>query len=134
MMTALGMSCRGYAAIAMTGWLFLAPAAVLGQTAPSAPYSLRAATWSEPRRQASDGRGTRRSGRQQPSPTERQRSIARKTVGVVIGAVAGCYLGGHLGAALEGKRCRCDDPGLVGWKIGAPVGAILGALLGSRVE
>ena len=54
-------------------------------------------------------------------------------VGSVVGLFAGVYLGGQVGAAIEGDRCRCDDPGLKGWFIGAPVGGIAGAILGSKV-
>jgi hypothetical protein len=37
-----------------------------------------------------------------------------------------------LGAAIEGDRCDCDDPGLVGALIGAPIGGAAGGILGYR--
>ena len=33
---------------------------------------------------------------------------------------------------VEGDRCNCDDPGLMGALIGAPVGAAIGAILGVK--
>jgi hypothetical protein len=41
----------------------------------------------------------------------------------------GFLAGGVTGAALD-RHCRCDDPGLRGFVIGAPIGAGLGAALG----
>jgi hypothetical protein len=69
----------------------------------------------------------------QVRPALNKASVARKMVGSVVGLFAGVYLGGQVGAAIEGNRCRCDDPGLKGWFIGAPVGGIAGAILGSKV-
>src|SRR5688572_20842509 len=71
--------------------------------------------------------------RPQVRPASSKASVARKMVGSVIGLFAGVYLGGAAGAAIEGNRCRCDDPGLKGWLIGAPVGGVAGAILGSKV-
>ena len=48
-----------------------------------------------------------------------------------IGATGGLFAGGFLGAAIEGDRCNCDDPGLMGALIGAPVGAVTGGILGA---
>jgi hypothetical protein len=45
---------------------------------------------------------------------------------------AGSSPGGYLGAAIEGDRCHCDDPGLKGALIGAPIGAVAGGILGAR--
>jgi hypothetical protein len=59
-----------------------------------------------------------------------QRGPARKVFGTLVGAVAGFFAGGYLGAAIEGDRCRCDDPGLKGALIGAPVGAAVAGVLG----
>ena len=42
------------------------------------------------------------------------------------------FAGGYLGAAIEGDRCHCDDPGLKGAVIGAPIGAATGGILGWR--
>jgi hypothetical protein len=67
-----------------------------------------------------------------PSPTpSRPRGVTRKILGGVAGGFAGLFAGGYLGAALEGNRCHCDDPGLQGALIGAPVGAAAGAILGA---
>ena len=58
-----------------------------------------------------------------------RRSTNNKTLNVVIAATAGLFLGGYLGAAIEGNRCQCDDPGMVGAMIGAPIGAAAGAVV-----
>jgi hypothetical protein len=44
----------------------------------------------------------------------------------VIGGLLG---GGALGVAIEGDSCKCDDPGLAGFLIGAPIGAIAAGVL-----
>ncbi len=61
----------------------------------------------------------------------RKRSVGRRILGGAIGATGGLFAGGYLGAAIEGDRCNCDDPGLVGALIGAPVGAVVGGFLGA---
>jgi|SRR5688572_31795194 len=66
----------------------------------------------------------------QASSEGRRRSVGRKILGGALGGVAGFFGGGYLGAAIEGDRCHCDDPGLMGALIGAPVGATVGAILG----
>jgi hypothetical protein len=53
-------------------------------------------------------------------------------IGTIVGGVGGFFGGGILGAAIEGDRCNCDDPGLVGALIGAPTGAAVGAILGYK--
>ena len=68
----------------------------------------------------------------QASSERRQRSTARKVLGGIIGGVGGFFGGAFLGAAIEGDRCNCDDPGFVGFLIGAPVGATVGAILGAK--
>ena len=67
---------------------------------------------------------------QSPAPG-RKRSVGRRILGGAIGATGGLFAGGYLGAAIEGDRCNCDDPGLVGALIGAPVGAVVGGFLGA---
>jgi hypothetical protein len=68
----------------------------------------------------------------QSTGTGRQRSTTRKVIGTIVGGVGGFFGGGFLGAAIEGDRCDCDDPGFVGFLIGAPTGAAVGAILGYK--
>jgi hypothetical protein len=68
----------------------------------------------------------------QSSGVGRQRSTGRKVRGGIIGGVGGFFGGAYLGAAIEGDRCNCDDPGFVGFLIGAPIGAAVGAILGVK--
>jgi hypothetical protein len=67
----------------------------------------------------------------QTASSGRKRSVGRRILGGAIGATAGLFAGGYLGAAIEGDRCNCDDPGLMGALIGAPVGAVTGGILGA---
>jgi hypothetical protein len=67
----------------------------------------------------------------QSAASGRKRSVTRRILGGAIGATAGLFAGGYLGAAIEGDRCNCDDPGLMGALIGAPVGAVTGGILGA---
>jgi hypothetical protein len=69
----------------------------------------------------------------QTPPGGRGRSTARKVTGAVIGAVGGFFGGGFLGAAIEGDRCDCDDPGFLGFLIGAPTGAVVGGIVGYKL-
>jgi hypothetical protein len=69
---------------------------------------------------------------QQPPQASRERSIRRKVLGAIVGGVGGFFGGLFLGAAIEGDRCDCDDPGLVGALIGAPVGGATGGILGYK--
>lgn len=69
---------------------------------------------------------------QQLPPAARERSTRRKVLGGIVGGVGGFFGGLFLGAAIEGDRCDCDDPGLVGALIGAPVGAAAGGILGYK--
>ena len=68
----------------------------------------------------------------QATGIRRQRSTTRKVIGTIVGGVGGFFGGGFLGAAIEGDRCDCDDPGFVGFLIGAPTGAAVGAILGYK--
>ena len=67
----------------------------------------------------------------QSAASGRKRSVARRVIGGAIGATGGLFAGGYLGAVIEGDRCHCDDPGLMGALIGAPVGAVTGGILGA---
>jgi hypothetical protein len=70
--------------------------------------------------------------RQQPSQASRERSTRRKVFGAIVGGVGGFFGGVFLGAAIEGDRCNCDDPGLLGALIGGPVGGVAGGVLGYK--
>jgi len=63
--------------------------------------------------------------------TPRASGLSRTKRGLLAAAagVGGFFGGGFLGAAIEGNRCDCDDPGLLGFLIGAPIGAALAASL-----
>ena len=61
----------------------------------------------------------------------RQRSTGRKVLGGVLGAVGGFFGGGFIGSKIE-PDCDCDDPGVMGFLIGAPVGAVIGGILGAK--
>ncbi len=67
---------------------------------------------------------------QTPAP-RRPRSWQRRLLGGVVGAAAGLFAGGYLGATIEGDDCHCDDPGLMGALIGAPIGTVAGAIAGA---
>ena len=69
---------------------------------------------------------------QQPPQASRERSTRRKVFGAIVGGVGGFFGGMFLGAAIEGDRCNCDDPGLLGALIGGPVGGIAGGVLGYK--
>jgi hypothetical protein len=57
----------------------------------------------------------------------------KRDVGILMGTVGGMVAGGVLGAKIEGDSCRCDDPGLKGFVIGAPIGAVLGGIAGAAI-
>ena len=69
-----------------------------------------------------------------PAQTKAKRSVAKRVAYIAIGGVGGFFAGGFLGAAIEGDRCNCDDPGWMGFVIGAPVGAATGAILMSFLK
>ena len=56
-------------------------------------------------------------------------SGAKRGILTAIAGVGGFFGGAFLGAAIEGDRCNCDDPGLVGALIGMPVGAASAAIV-----
>jgi len=67
-----------------------------------------------------------------PTQQTKLRPGPRKVAGAVVGVVGGFFAGGLIGASLD-RNCRCDDPGLQGFIIGAPIGAIAGGVLGFLV-
>jgi len=68
-----------------------------------------------------------RSHAMQPGPTARHRAAVK------IGIIGGLIAGALVGAAIEGDRCGCDDPGLTGSLIGMPIGAVIGGVLAARL-
>ena len=78
-------------------------------------------------------RADRLSPRQGGQTTSRTstRSVKKKILGAVVGGTAGFFAGGYTGAWIEGDRCHCDDPGLMGAVIGSLSGAAAGAILGA---
>jgi hypothetical protein len=64
------------------------------------------------------------------APPSKKRTPTRIILGAIVGATAGLFAGGYLGAAIEGDSCHCDDQGLTGALIGAPIGAVVGGVLG----
>jgi hypothetical protein len=61
-----------------------------------------------------------------------RRGAGRIILGAAVGATAGFFGGGYLGAAIDGDCGGCDDPGLKGALIGAPIGAVAGGILGGK--
>ena len=59
--------------------------------------------------------------------------LSRKVLFGLLGAAGGFFLGGYVGARIEGNRCECDDPGLQGFLIGAPIGTVVGAWAGVQL-
>ena len=135
------------AVIALGLWTAFAPAAADAQeaarvrdlsraahplsTVPEVPYTIqqRPAWLTSARFPAgADAAGVPRA--QDPGSPRSERGAGRKVFGALVGAAAGFFAGGYLGAAIEGDRCHCDDPGLKGALIGMPVGAAAGGILG----
>ena len=64
--------------------------------------------------------------------TPRRRGPGRIVAGAALGATAGFFSGGYLGAWIDGDCGGCDDPGFKGALIGAPIGAVAGGILGGK--
>jgi hypothetical protein len=62
----------------------------------------------------------------------RPRGSSKQRAWAIVGAFGGMVAGGYIGAMIEGD-CRCDDPGLSGFVIGAPIGMIAGGVLGYKL-
>jgi len=69
---------------------------------------------------------------QRQEPTVHRRGPGRIVAGAAVGATAGFFAGGYLGAAIDGDCGGCDDPGFKGALIGAPIGAVVGGILGGK--
>jgi hypothetical protein len=107
----------------------------LGIALPDAAKSERQRGWMTSAKFTADTDVTRAARAQsaQTAPGARSsRGATRIVLGVIVGATGGFFAGGYLGAAIEGDRCHCDDPGLKGALIGAPIGAVVGGILGGR--
>ena len=96
-----------------------------------APLSLRQSAIEHARRAAAEPQAWSPAPAAQTGTAQRERSTTRKIVGAALGATAGLFAGGYLGAVIEGDRCHCDDPGLQGALIGAPIGTVVGGILGA---
>lgn len=70
--------------------------------------------------------------RRQQARLSRSRGPGRIVAGAAVGATAGFFAGGYLGAAIDGDCGGCDDPGLKGALIGAPIGAVAGGIIGGK--
>jgi hypothetical protein len=96
--------------------------------------AVRLATQDAPvlQRTATDARqiSARTEPRLQRAHSGKKEQAARGVLGAVAGAVGGFFAGGFVGSKLE-PNCRCDDPGLRGFLIGAPIGAVGGAVVGA---
>ena len=91
-------------------------------TSPVASDQVPAARWESPQSLARfSGQTTASSGKRTPM---------RIFLGAAVGATAGLFAGGYIGAWIEGDSCNCDDPGLMGALIGAPIGTVAGGILG----
>ena len=110
-------------------WAVLGTSAGLGTTPRidlrGSPGSLDDAGTVVSRRRLVPGRAASTAGRRRPT--------GNKALSVAIVATAGFFLGGYLGAAIEGNRCACDDPGMLGAMIGAPLGAVAGAVVSVKL-
>ena len=74
---------------------------------------------------------SRPAARMQRGPS-RSRGPGRIVAGAAVGATAGFFAGGYLGAVIDGDCGGCDDPGFKGAIIGAPIGAVVGGILGGK--
>ena len=66
------------------------------------------------------------------SGSTRRRGPGRIVAGAAVGATAGFFVGGYLGAVIDGDCNGCDDPGFKGAIIGAPIGAVAGGIIGGK--
>jgi peptidoglycan/LPS O-acetylase OafA/YrhL len=69
---------------------------------------------------------------QQQVRAARRRGPGRIVAGAAVGATAGLFAGGYLGAVIDGGCGGCDDPGFKGALIGMPIGAVAGGILGGK--
>lgn len=108
------------AATLLTLTLFAAPAAA--QQAPDlrqAAKSVRFETAPSANASRSEAAAARRKARM---------SGVQRGILTGLAGFGGFFAGGYIGAAIEGDRCNCDDPGLMGALIGMPIGAASAAI------
>ena len=64
----------------------------------------------------------------QPVHRAGKMGIGQRVVWTSLAGLGGFFAGGYIGAAIEGDRCNCDDPGLQGALIGMPIGTAAAAI------
>jgi hypothetical protein len=71
----------------------------------------------------------------QPTAEPKPSRTGKKIAFGILGGVGGFFGGAFLGHAIERAvwDCNCDDPGVMGFLIGAPTGAVLGAIAGVKL-
>jgi hypothetical protein len=57
-----------------------------------------------------------------------KRGLGERIGWTALAGLGGFFAGGYIGAAIEGDRCNCDDPGLQGALIGIPIGTAAAAI------
>lgn len=108
------------AATLLTLTLFAGPAAA--QQAPDLRQAAKTVRFDATTSAASpsDAAAARRRGRM---------SGVQRGILTALAGAGGFFAGAYIGAAIEGDRCHCDDPGLMGALIGMPIGAASAAIV-----
>ena len=58
----------------------------------------------------------------------REMGTGQRILWTSVAGLGGFFAGGFIGAAIEGDRCNCDDPGFKGFLIGVPIGTAAAAI------